>query len=335
MKSVDGTQDLQLVFSDEFNIDGRSFWPAMILSGRSRSLAGPTGDFEWYSPQAVTTADGNLVITATRSRPTTSTSAVVSLPHGTSSALPAATSRRGFNSQGAAPCRLVASRVDHGQPRPCQYGATTQGTWPYAYDACDVGTLKNQTYPDGSGPEGALLSGNTVFNEKYDTTSISWQPGQRLSAARVQERPSRTQRFQRNFVGRSAPEIDIIEAQVGNGIGGVSQSGQWDARQLRLPAHQHHRLRVHLLPTSAQLNSYQGNVLQQSASGVANTLQTAYQYSGGDFAVYGFEYKAGFDGYIDWVNNGQRSWRLNSGALAADPRVNISADQYRRNPCTS
>jgi hypothetical protein len=29
------------------------------------------------------------------------------------------------------------------------------------------------------------------------------------------------------FVGRSAPEIDIFEATIDGGIGGVSQSGQW------------------------------------------------------------------------------------------------------------
>lgn len=25
------------------------------------------------------------------------------------------------------------------------YGASLDGTWPYTYDSCDVGTLKNQT----------------------------------------------------------------------------------------------------------------------------------------------------------------------------------------------
>lgn len=42
------------------------------------------------------------------------------------------------------------------------YGATTQGTWPYAYSACDVGTLRNQTTPDGLGPDDALTTGDTV-----------------------------------------------------------------------------------------------------------------------------------------------------------------------------
>lgn len=32
------------------------------------------------------------------------------------------------------------------------YGATTDGMWPYTYDSCDIGTLKNQTNPSGVGP---------------------------------------------------------------------------------------------------------------------------------------------------------------------------------------
>lgn len=39
------------------------------------------------------------------------------------------------------------------------YGATTEGTWPYTYDSCDIGTLANQTNVAGTGPEDALTSG--------------------------------------------------------------------------------------------------------------------------------------------------------------------------------
>jgi len=39
------------------------------------------------------------------------------------------------------------------------YGATTEGTWPYTYDSCDVGTLPNQTAPDGLSPAAALTTG--------------------------------------------------------------------------------------------------------------------------------------------------------------------------------
>lgn len=333
--SIDGSHQMQLVFSDEFNTDGRSFYPGDDPFWTAVDLwPWPTGDYEWYSPEAVTTSAGNLVITADqvetnnlnfRSGQITTWNQLcftggyieVRLQ------LPGSSSVSGW-------WPAVWTMGNLGR---ANYGATTQGTWPYAYDACDVGTLANQTYPDGSGPEGALTSGNTVFNRKYRTNSISWQPGQRLSACTCpgEDHPG-PKDSSGNFVGRSAPEIDVIEAQVGGGIGEVSQSGQW------MPANYHYELinttgtEYQFFQPSAQLNSYQGNVLQQSASGVSQTLQTAYQYSGGDFAVYGFEYKAGYDGYIHWINNNERSWSLYSGALAADPRVNISRRPVPQEP---
>lgn len=39
------------------------------------------------------------------------------------------------------------------------YGATTEGTWPYSYDSCDVGALPNQTNVAQTGPAAALTSG--------------------------------------------------------------------------------------------------------------------------------------------------------------------------------
>lgn len=333
--SIDGSQQMQLVFSDEFNTDGRSFYPGDDPYWTAVDLwPWPTGDYEWYSPEAVTTSGGNLVITADqvetnnlnfRSGQLTTwnqfcfTGGYIEVRL----QLPGSSSVSGW-------WPAVWTMGNLGR---ANYGASTQGTWPYAYDACDVGTLANQTYPDGSGPEGALTSGATVFNRKYHTSSISWQPGQRLSACTCpgDDHPG-PKDSSGNYVGRSAPEIDVLEAQVGNGIGGVSQSGQW------MPANYGYELinttgtEYQFFQPSAQLNSYQGNVLQQSASGVSNTLQTAYQYSGGDFAVYGFEYKAGYDGYIHWINNNERSWSLFSGALAADPRVNISRRPVPQEP---
>lgn len=38
------------------------------------------------------------------------------------------------------------------------YGATTEGTWPYTYDSCNLGVLKNQTNMAGTGPDAALES---------------------------------------------------------------------------------------------------------------------------------------------------------------------------------
>lgn len=58
------------------------------------------------------------------------------------------------------------------------YQATTDGTWPYTYDSCDVGTFPNQTNPDHLGPPAALHS--DASRSKYNF-ELSWLPGQRLS----------------------------------------------------------------------------------------------------------------------------------------------------------
>lgn len=53
-----------LVFSDEFNMDGRTFFPGDDAFWEAVDLHyWPTDDLEWYSPEAVTTKDGSLVIT--------------------------------------------------------------------------------------------------------------------------------------------------------------------------------------------------------------------------------------------------------------------------------
>lgn len=95
--------------------------------------------------------------------------------------------------------------------------------WPYTYDSCDVGTLKNQTL--NGQPEIALTSGNQDVNY-----TLSYLPGQRLSRCTCPgESHPGPKHSDGTYVGRSAPEIDIIEAQIDDHLGGgaVSQSGQW------------------------------------------------------------------------------------------------------------
>lgn len=53
-----------LVFSDEFNEDGRTFWPGDDPYWEAVDLHyWATGDLEWYTPDAIHTEGGNLVIT--------------------------------------------------------------------------------------------------------------------------------------------------------------------------------------------------------------------------------------------------------------------------------
>lgn len=102
------------------------------------------------------------------------------------------------------------------------YGATTDGTWPYSYDACDWGTLPNQTFGD---QPTAAFSGNDPASEGL----LSFQSGQRLSSCTCKGDTNHPgpQSPDGSFYGRSAPELDIMEATSdANGMGTVSQSGQ-------------------------------------------------------------------------------------------------------------
>ena len=80
----DPKQEMQLVFSDEFNTDGRTFypgddpyWEAVDLHYWQASIAlfyvqlrpdvyGQTNNMEWYDPAAITTKNGSLEITLSR-----------------------------------------------------------------------------------------------------------------------------------------------------------------------------------------------------------------------------------------------------------------------------
>ncbi|CEH12770.1 hypothetical protein CBOM_00733 [Ceraceosorus bombacis] len=63
-RSIDGQRNMNLVFSDEFNVDGRSFYPGDDPFWEAVDLHyWGTGDYEWYDPSAVTTEGGNMVIT--------------------------------------------------------------------------------------------------------------------------------------------------------------------------------------------------------------------------------------------------------------------------------
>jgi len=88
--------------------------------------------------------------------------------------------------------------------------------WPYSYEACDVGTLKNQTRPDGTPNASAGQFGD--WAENYD---LSWLSGQRLSSCTCsgEDHPG-PKMGDGTWRARSAPEIDVFE-------GSVSQSCQF------------------------------------------------------------------------------------------------------------
>lgn len=201
------------------------------------------------------------------------------------------------------------------------YGASLDGMWPYTYDTCDIGTLPNQIL-DGL-PAAATIDGKTP---------LSYLPGQRLSRCTCDgEIHPGPKHSDGTFVGRGAPEIDILEGQVcpptqslvidrsrypqntGRPIRGqVSQTAQWAVSALKpLPSQpalmfiqpfnhgyiwENTTTNMYIAnPAVSRLNTFIGGPTQQATSVVTRTDQSCYECGTGCFSVYGFEYKPGFD----------------------------------------
>jgi beta-glucanase (GH16 family) len=197
-------------------------------------------------------------------------------------------------------------------------------TYRYTYDSCDVGTLANQTWPNGTSPEAALTTG-------AEGDVLSYLPGQRLSACTC---PGEDHPGPDVSVGRAAPEIDLIEAQVKLSVqhGEVSQSFQVapfdDFYQFDNTSN-----KVELYDDElTQFNSYLGGHFQQAVSGLTLLPDRIYnnQVTGGrskEFSVFSFEYSAHPEerekGYIHWVTDGKPAWTMYADAVDANPRVEI------------
>ncbi|ORY28762.1 beta-glucan synthesis-associated protein-domain-containing protein [Naematelia encephala] len=313
-----------LVFSDEFNNPGRTFydgddpyWEAVDLHYWS------TNNLEWYDPKQITTIDGALRITLSNqtSHDLNYTGGMMSTWNRfcfTGGYVEASVSLPGTSSvYGLWPA--IWSMGNLGR---AGYGGSLDGMWPYTYDSCDVGTLSNQTL--NGLPESSLTDGDPT----YDNV-LSYLPGQRLSACTCPgdtNHPGPTL-SNGSFIGRGAPEIDMFEATVDSStlIGGVSQSGQW------APFNPHYEF----LNTSTkyyeifddditEINSYKGGVYQQATSGISQTDQDCYTQDTGCFSVYGFEYAPGVDdGYISWVNNGKKAWTVRAAAMGPNSKAEV------------
>ncbi|KIY63440.1 glycoside hydrolase family 16 protein [Cylindrobasidium torrendii FP15055 ss-10] len=321
-----------LVFSDEFNTDGRTFYPGEDPYWEAVDMHyWSTNNLEWYDPSAITTENGSLKISLTDT-PThgmdykggmMSTWNKFCFTGGqvvTSVRLPGAN-----NVVGLWPAIWVMGNLGR-----AGYGATLEGTWPYSYDACDVGTAKNQTI--NGKPTLATTSGLSGSNNE-----LSYLQGQRLSRCTCdgEDHPG-PKHSDGTYVGRAAPEIDIFEAQVDATKGGhVSQSGQW------APFNEGYKWdntsdNLYIRDTTnSELNTYMGGEFQQSTSVVSLTKQGCYQENDGCFAIYGFEYKPGYaadDAYISWINNDQLAWTIEAAGVGADDNVEISARPVPEEP---
>ncbi|KAG1846850.1 glycoside hydrolase family 16 protein [Suillus subluteus] len=311
----------QLVFSDEFEVEGRTFWPGDDPYWEAVNLHyWQTNDLEWYYPDQVTTRNGSLEITLSEREMNnlSFTSGLISTWNKfcfTGGMVLASVSLPGTNDVSG----LWPAVWSMGNLGRVGYGASLDGMWPYSYDACDVGTAPNQTI---GGIPAAAATGNS-----YNKGALSYLPGQRLSrcTCKGESHPGPVH-SDGTYVGRSAPEIDVFESQV-TVEGQVSQSAQWapmnNAYQWSNTSENYNIPN----PDITQLNSYLGGVYQQSTSGVTNTNQNCYTQNTGCFSTYGYQYQPGYSadgGYISWITNDVVGWTLDAGGMVADPVTQIS-----------
>lgn len=289
-----------LVFSDEFNDDGRTFYDGDDPFWQAVDLwYGVTEDLEWYDPDAITTANGTLAIRfdAFQNHNLNYRSGMLQSWNmmcfkggymEASISLPGRGDTIGFWPGFWAMGNLA---------RP-GYAATSQGMWPYTYhDECDVGITPNQSDPDG----------------------LSSLPGMRLPACTCtgEDHPS-------PGTSRSAPEIDALEASVnylvppiGDAVGTASQSLQvapfdlfWRPNTDWIEVYDH---------ATSLMNAYCGGIYQQALSTVTN-LNNDW-YDGNAYQTYAFDYSPGDDGWIEWNVGDVQTWRVDANAVG--PNGNI------------
>ncbi|GFZ52301.1 Beta-glucan synthesis-associated protein KRE6 [Saitozyma sp. JCM 24511] len=314
-------EEYNLVFSDEFNRDGRTFYPGDDPYWTAVDIHyWSTNDLEWYDPSAITTKDGNLVITMNQEsinnlnfksgmlQSWNQLCFQYSVYIEVRLSLPGSPGASGF-------WPGVWMMGNLGRPG---YGATTEGTWPYTYDSCDLGTLKNQTNASGTGPPAAT---------NPDGTPLSYLPGQRMSACTCKGEDHAGPDVS---YGRGVPEIDVLEGGVNvtASVGQVSQSMQVAPFDAAYEFVNTSNGAIIYNTTKTSFNSYKGGQYQQAVSSLTNLDSSVYQLTSGGFGVYGFEYytspSSRTSGHVTWVAEGEKAWTLYPAAIAPNAASMVS-----------
>ncbi|KAH6912798.1 beta-glucan synthesis-associated protein [Coprinopsis sp. MPI-PUGE-AT-0042] len=311
----------ELVFSDEFNLDGRTFYPGDDPYWEAVDLHyWPTGNLEWYDPQQVTTEDGKLVITFDQ-RLNHNLSFIGGMVSSwnkicfTTGYIETSVSLPGNpRTSGLWPAVWTMGNLGR-----AGYGATTEGTWPYSYDTCeegDLGTFPGQTGKDGSPGRDVLMLGENP---------LSRLPGQKLSACSC---PGSDHPGPRHDIGRAAPEVDIIEAEVlwrrpTGPVGGVSQSCQIAPYDFQYRVNED-GITVHDAAISER-NSYMGGPYQQAVSTITDVPTDIYE--GEKYTTFGYELWSDPNnrdaGHITWFSDGKPAWTLHPEAIGPNNRTRV------------
>ncbi|KDR82685.1 hypothetical protein GALMADRAFT_56942 [Galerina marginata CBS 339.88] len=308
-----------LVFSDEFNADGRTFYPGDDPFWEAADQHyWPTGDQEWYDPSAVTTKGGKLVITMTEQR-----SHDLNFQSGmltswnklcfTTGYIEVSVSMPGSPSApGLWPAAWTLGNLGR-----AGYGATTEGMWPYSYDTCDVGTFPGQLNKDNT--PSAVATGGSGGGP------LSALPGQKLSACTC---PGSDHPGPSTNVGRGVPEIDILETQIDTTRmqGQASQSFQVAPYDLGFNWNSNSPAVTIYDSSQTKLNTYKGGPYQQAMSSL--TYVDNQFYAGNAYAPYGFEWWSDpqnrQDGYITWYSNGQKTWTATAATIGPNSGSQVS-----------
>jgi len=318
-----------LVFSDEFNTEGRTFYPGDDPYWEAVDMHYfQTGDLEWYDPQQVTTTNGALRIwfNETENHDLNFMGGMVTTWNKfcfTGGMVLASVSLPGSpNLAGLWPAVWTMGNLGR-----AGYGATLEGMWPYSYDSCDVGTVANQSTPDF-----------VLQNGVVEDPNFSFLPGQRLSRCTCADDDTHPgpKHQDGTWVGRSAPEIDVFEAAVSQqDVGRVSQSAQWAPFDPNYDWQNTTDNTIINNPQLTTLNGFRGGVFQESSSALTVTDQVSYTQSPGQgsYNVYGYEYKPGFQGsYITWISSGVKSWTLDGSALGPNAATGIAQRPISQEP---
>lgn len=299
----------KLVFSDEFNAEGRTFYEGddQFFQAVDIHYSG-TEDLEWYDPDAVTTGNGTLIsqMDAYKNHDLYYRSGMVQSWNKmcfTQGMILISAMLPNYGSKGGLwPGLWTMGNL--GRPG---YRASTEGVWPYTYDSCDAGITPNQSSPDG----------------------ISYLPGQRLPACVCagEDHPN-------PGTGRGSPEIDIIEAETDTNtlnLGLASQSYQIAPMDIwYMP--DYNFLEIHNTEVTSA-NVYTGGPIQQAVSGVTTLNNTWYERGpdAGKFQVYGYEYlNDDEDGHLTWYVGADPTLTVHAKALA--PNGNIGWRRISKEP---
>lgn len=297
-----------LVFSDEFNAEGRTFY-----EGDDQFWTAPdlhydaTKDLEWYDPDAATTANGTLQLRmdAFKNHDLFYRLGMLQLWNKvcfTEGHLDISAQLPNYgNVSGLWPGLWTLGNL----ARPGHL-ASTDGTWPYSYDSCDAGITANQSSPDG----------------------ISYLPGQRLNSCtckgEAHPNPGR---------GRGAPEIDAIEAEVDTKIGNGVASQSLQLAPMDIWYYPDYNFMEVYNNSVTTMNTYTGGPFQQALSATTVLNTTWYAMGNGlhNFQLYGFEYLSDQDtGYLQWHVGPDPTLTVHSKAL--HPNGNIGWRPISREP---